>query len=122
MKRWQGWCCGTLLALGLLGCGPDDGDVRGELEVVPASTVLVGEHEESVILTVVVGEGTEAIVYPLEWSVSNPAIGRIVSQSADKAVYAIYRAVEAGNAITVRDQIGREGIALVSWKPNEDTD
>lgn len=117
MKRFGLLCSGLLLALGLLGCGPDDGDVRGDLEVVPAATWLVGEHEGSVILTAVVGEGIEANAYPLEWTVKNPTIGYIASQSADKAVYMMYRPIMAGNAITVRDQLGREGIALVSWKP-----
>lgn len=119
MKRFGLLCAGLLLALGLAGCEPDDDDVRGELEVEPASTWLEGE-EGSVMLTASVGEETEPIVYPLEWSVSNPSVGRIVSQSADRAVYAYDRPVEVLNVVTVRDQLGREGIAMVGWKPEDD--
>ncbi len=118
MNRFGRWCAGLLLALGMVGCEASNDDMRGELEVEPASTWLEGE-EGSVMLTAVVGKDIEPIVYPLEWSVSNPSVGRIVSQSADKAVYAYYHPVEVMNVVTVRDQLGRKGIAMVVWKPGE---
>lgn len=119
MKRFGLLCAGLLLALGLAGCEPDDDDVRGELEVVPSDTDLTG-GTKGIVLTAVVGEDTNPIIYPLEWSVAYPYIGDVVAQSAASAVYLHTSPYAGGNVITVRDQIGREGIAVVNWEPDEE--
>jgi hypothetical protein len=101
------------------GCEPSDDDVRGELDVTPAATILTGD-ERTVILTAhVVSEGTtpEPIIYPLEWSVTVPADGHVAAQSAAKAVYTHTGRRSGSNVILVRDQLGREGLASVSWEP-----
>lgn len=50
--------------------------------------------------------------YPLEWSVSNPAMGTIIRSSGDTALYRM-NAVSGHQVITVRDQYGNEGYASV---------
>jgi hypothetical protein len=103
------------------GCEPDDDEVRGELPVTPATTTLT-DDEKTVILTADVtvnGVDPEPIVYPLEWSVSDPTVGSVAAQSAYSAVYTqIYAGTNAtSNIITVRDGLAREGLATVYWEP-----
>jgi hypothetical protein len=114
--------CGCLAVGALLitiGCEPDDDDVRGELPVTPATTTLTGD-EKTVILTADVtvgGADPEPIVYPLEWSVSDPSVGSVAAQSANSAVYTHVSEENSANIITVRDQLAREGLATVYWEP-----
>ncbi|MGI6496561.1 MAG: hypothetical protein ACOX5G_10840 [Kiritimatiellia bacterium] len=110
-----------LLPLALLfsGCEPGEDDVRGELPVTPASTTLGGD-QDTVILTADVSAGgadPDPIVYPLKWSVSNPAAGRIDAQSANSAVYTHVIRKTSSNVITVRDGLARKGVATVHWSP-----
>jgi len=101
----------------LSGCEPGDDEVRGEIPVTPASTTLSGD-EKTVILTADLSVGDadpEPIVYPLEWSVSDPAMGRIVAQSGNKASYTHTSQGTGANTIVVRDQMAREGLATVFW-------
>jgi PBP1b-binding outer membrane lipoprotein LpoB len=119
MKRYR--LVLLLLPLMLLcaGCEPDDDEVRGELEVTPATTTLTGD-EKTVILTADVtvdGADPEPIVYPLEWSVSAPSVGSVAAQSANSAVYTHVSEENSANIITVRDQLAREGLATVYWEP-----
>jgi hypothetical protein len=118
MKRLGRTCAGLLLALGLVGCEPDDGEVRGELEVTPSDSDLTG-GTKGVVLTAEVGDGAEPIVYPLEWSVAFAHVGRIASQSANKAAYLHISTNAGGNVVSVRDRLGREGLAVVNWEPAE---
>jgi PBP1b-binding outer membrane lipoprotein LpoB len=112
-----------LLPLTLLfaGCEPDDDEVRGELPVTPAAATLTGD-EKTVTLTADVtvdGADPEPIVYPLEWSVSDPGVGRVAAQSANSAVYVqSHPGTRAtSNIIMVRDGLAREGLATVYWEP-----
>lgn len=119
MKRFGRLFAGLLLALGLAGCEPDDDDVLGELEVTPANTDLTGVTK-GIVLTAVVGDNADPSIYPLEWSVAYPFVGHVVAQSAASAAY-LHTSPRAGeNVITVRDQLGREGIAVVNWEPEEE--
>ncbi len=119
-KRGLGIPLFMLTACLLAGCEPSDDEVRGELDVSPSSTSLEGETK-SVILTADVSTGgattPEVIVYPLNWSVDAADVGEITSQSADKAVYTHVSTNAGSNVITVRDQLGREGLATVHWQP-----
>ncbi len=119
MKRYFAMLLFLPLILLVTGCEPDDDDVRGELPVTPATTTLTGE-EKTVILTAdVTVDGTdhESIVYPLEWSVSDPAAGSIAAQSANSAVYTHLSEQSSINIVTVRDQLAREGLATIVWEP-----
>jgi len=113
----------TILPVVLLcsGCEPSADDVRGELEVTPATTTLTGD-EKMVILTANVagnGDAPESIVYPLKWTVSDPTVGHVAVQSANSAVYTqTYSGTHATTTIiTVRDGLAREGLATVLWQP-----
>lgn len=119
MKRFGRLGAGLLLALGLLGCEADDDDVRGELKIVPSATDLSGVTK-GLVLTAVVGENADPTIYPLEWGVAYPYVGHVVAQSADSAAYLHTSPYAGGNVITVRDQIGREGVAVVNWEPDEE--
>ena len=110
---------GVLLALGLLGCEASDDDVRGELDVLPTDTDLTGVTK-GIVLTAVVGDTADPSLYPLEWSVAYPYVGHVIAQSANSAAYLHTSPHAGGNAITVRDQLGREGIAVVNWEPEEE--
>ena len=60
----------------------------------------------------------DRLYYPLEWSVSNPDIGMIISQSGSSAVFQTYRGRLGSTAITCRDQSEREGMATVTLVPS----
>ena len=58
------------------------------------------------------------ILLPLEWSVANPALGRIMASGGYSAVYESY-GPRGQNYVTVRDQAGREGIAAIEQRWHE---
>ena len=58
------------------------------------------------------------ILMPLEWSVANPAMGRIMAAGGYSAVYESY-GPRGQNYVAVRDQAGREGIAAVEQRWHE---
>ena len=60
------------------------------------------------------------ILLPLEWSVANPAMGRIMAVGGYSAVYESY-GPRGQNYVAVRDQAGREGIAAIEqrWHEND---
>ena len=125
MKNWKNSCCLlVVVAAGLwcVGCEKSDDNTRGSISVYPSSVWLTGVTN-AVTLTadVSIGMGQtgtiESIAFPLEWSVENPEMGHIVSHSGSQAVYAHTYGWAGGNAITVKDGYGREGIAVVSWQP-----
>lgn len=60
------------------------------------------------------------ILLPLEWSVANPALGRIMAVGGYSAVYESY-GPRGQNYVSVRDQAGREGIAAIEqrWHEND---
>jgi len=80
------------------------------LNVYPVNSGM-GTNVTTVSLSVV--SSTKEIVFPLEWSVSNPALGSITSTSGYSAVYT-RTAVNGMNNITVRDQNWTEGKATVN--------
>ena len=87
------------------------------IEVTPATTDLVGE--DSVLLTAAAANDIELLL-PLTWSVENPTLGRIVSSAGLSAVYESTNA-EGSSAVTVTDQIGRDGLAIIRQTPPAET-
>lgn len=99
------------------GCETNSDATYGELPVSPSSTTLEG-REKSVLLTADISyheRNPDTIIYPLEWTVDHPDTGRITAQSANSATYTHTSRSTGANTITVRDQTGRRGIALVTW-------
>ena len=56
---------------------------------------------------------TRTLYYPLEWSVSKTGLGTIQQSAGNTAVYVAGK-TEGVNTVTVRDQMGAEGVASVS--------
>ena len=93
----------------ILGCeSTSSGDLA--IQVEPSSTEIAGQG--TVFFTAVV-DTNQNLVLPLEWSVDEPVLGRISESAGLSAVYVSSGAVGA-SAITVRDQSGRDGLAVVN--------
>lgn len=60
------------------------------------------------------------IFLPLEWSVGSPHLGRILSSAGYTAIYESYGG-KGQNVVTVADQIGRAGVAVVNHRLAEQT-
>lgn len=93
------------------GCEKADG-VNG-LALSPASATL-GGTSNAVSMVTFTAQVSGPLALPLEWSVSNPAIGGIVAQSGSNAVYKAKSGAKGDNVITVRDQYDNEGMAVVT--------
>ena len=101
-----------VLAGMIFGCeSTSSGDLA--IQVEPSSAVIAGQG--SVFFTAVV-DTNQNLVLPLEWSVDEPVLGRISESAGLSAVYVSSGAVGA-SAITVRDQSGRDGLAVVNQTP-----
>jgi len=107
-----------LVSVALMGC--ESTERRRSLVVTP-NWGEAGRAGDRVVLTASVLPTEDAsisnqvseLLYPLEWSVSEPANGRIISTAGNTAVY--YADVGAGNnVVTVRDQGDREGLATIN--------
>jgi len=95
----------------VVGCETETTDTGLKVEVTPEENVNGG------FLLTVTGltndESTNSVVYmPLTWTVSNPSIGNIRVQGGYSATYESTGAF-GQNTVTVRDQAGREGLALL---------
>ena len=96
-----------LLTMGMLGC---DSSSSGTNITIEPSSVFLPTEVGSVAFT---ASGSTNLLLPLEWSVSNPELGGILRSEGLTAIYG--STGQAGNnAITVRDQGGREGVAVVT--------
>ncbi len=136
--KWIKTMSAGLAMVGLLGlaagCG-EDAETDTALAVTPASSTVyadgatvfltaydpdqgVYEMRAKVSLDSDVPETSNLnshILLPLEWSVVNPAMGRIMASAGYSAVYESY-GPRGQNYILVRDQGGREGIASVEQR------
>lgn len=65
----------------------------------------------SVVFTALVHD---SLALPLTWSVVNASMGTIVSASGSNATYMAYTGKTGNNVITVQDQYGNKGSAVVT--------
>ncbi len=115
-NRCGNWLClvalfGFISAIGL-GCERVEGD-RGLL-VSPSNARLA--WSEAITFTATLPESADsdrAVLYPLEWSVSDPTMGSLRSAGGDSVVYVAGRRSGA-NSVVVRDQGGAEGVASIT--------
>ncbi len=106
-----------ILALSLLfvvvGCESETTNTG--LTVDPSFTDFVyGSHEGGVFTVTGLPDGANtntAVYMPLIWSVDTPALGTIKTSGGNSASYESFGIVGV-NTITVRDQAGREGLAI----------
>jgi hypothetical protein len=119
MKRWTGICSVLLLLAQVTGC--EDAETGSALSVTPSEAGLTGVGATSYFTAaarVEAGEATnrnEEIIYPLVWSVSNPALGGMMSSAGDSAVYES-NGKKGQNVVFVKDQFGREGLAVINQR------
>lgn len=103
---------GLALTLLFVGCeSSTPGGSEMAITVDPSSATISG-GVQAVVLTASSASQEEDLALPLEWSVSNPALGDFINVGGLSAVY--QSTTDLGsNAITVRDQRGAEGVAVV---------
>lgn len=107
------WIGMTLMvvALGMWsGCENAEG-VNGLAVSPQVATVGGSSNATAVAFTAQV---SSSLALPLEWSVANPSLGTIVSQSGSNAVYKANRGAKGDNIIFVKDQYENEGSAVVT--------
>jgi len=115
--RWV--ACVAVLAAGIVMVGCEDAS-NHSITVTPAASSLdVTEgSQNAVVLTASNGPSntvarTNELLYPLEWSVTEPSLGNISSSGGNSAVYTRTGA-RGSNTIIVRDQGDGEGVAVVT--------
>lgn len=97
-----------LLFSGLTGC--EDTSTVESLTITPDAATTEGV--QSISFVAVAPEDTELLL-PLEWSVVNTSLGRIIETSGAGAVYQSYDEI-GQNVVSVKDPLGREALAVVS--------
>jgi hypothetical protein len=102
---------GGLMVLGGIAGGCDSSSSESGLVVEPSSATIEGKG--SALFSVAGDTNDTSVVFPLNWTVENPALGRIVSQGGNAAVYESFGG-DGNNVVTATDQAGRSGIALVT--------
>ena len=94
------------------GTGCEEADGVGGLSVSPSSSTLGGGSNAAT--QVFTAHVSSSLALPLEWSVSNPGLGSLVSHSGSNAIYVANAGKKGSNVITVRDQYKNEGSAVVT--------
>jgi len=114
-KRGLGIGLVVVLAVVLLaGTGCEKTTTGKTLAVTPAASEI--GPGQAVALTAAIPQADREkrqIYYPLEWAVSNGALGSIRDAAGDTAVY-VAGDSEGVNTVTVRDQAGAEGVASIA--------
>lgn len=80
--------------------------------VSPGSVTLGGSNATSAVIFS--AQVKSPLAMPLAWSVANTTLGNIVSQSGSNATYRASPGHKGDNVVTVRDQYGNEGSAVVT--------
>lgn len=110
----------ALLAAGALlwtGCERSSSEDR-EITLTPATSELANNKNRIITFKASMGavstnDVATGLFYPLEWRVSNPVLGVILSSTGNQAIYQSAKSVEGVNIVTCRDQGGNEGSAVV---------
>ena len=114
---------GAILMAGLTACEDTE---RGTAIVVTPDTSTLYIANATVVLTAAPAEDpalstneVDVLFLPLEWSVSDPSLGGIVSSGGYSAVYASTGRV-GQQSIRVKDQGGSDGVAVVYQRPKSE--
>lgn len=103
-------CLCVMLSVFLL-CGCEDSDGTSGLTVSPSAVTLSGSS--NTVTFTVSSNSLRELSYPLEWSVQNASLGRILASAGNSAVY--YSSGAGGvNIVMVQDQYEAEGLATVT--------
>jgi hypothetical protein len=119
---WYRFMAVIFASVVLLGC--EETQEQRELTVTPNAAAL-SQAGDRVVLTASVPDVSAAVtnspsglLYPLEWRVTDPVMGRIISTTANVAVYQCDIAGGV-NLVIVRDRSDREGLANINWDDPE---
>jgi hypothetical protein len=114
---WYRFMAVIFASVVLLGC--EETQQRRVLSVTP-NTAELSRAGDRVTLTASVPDVSAAatntvsgLLYPLAWSVTDPTMGRIVSSTANAAVYEC-TVTDGENIVVVRDEGDREGLATIN--------
>jgi hypothetical protein len=91
------------------GCDSNSGS-ESIIAVTPASATLSGEGSTATFTAS--GSTNMTMVLPLEWTVSDASLGRILDSAGVTAVYESFGGA-GNNTIHVRDKADAEGFALI---------
>jgi len=99
--------------------GCEDADTTASLIIEPSFVDLTGTlvTNQDATVTFAVTDGLRALSLPLEWSVSDKALGSIAFAGGNTAVYRPVTSPATAhgfNAILVEDQYGAQGMASVA--------
>lgn len=82
--------------------------------VSPASVTIGSGASNTTSAVVFSAQVSGDLALPLKWRVANAALGNVVSASASNATYYANAGAVGANVITVTDQYGNEGSAIVT--------
>jgi len=101
----------AMAALIWTGCESAGG--TGGIGLTPSSVTLGGSSSNATSVVVFSAQVNGALALPLEWRVSNSDLGNILSYSGSNATYRANTGKTGENVVTVTDQYGNEGSAVV---------
>jgi hypothetical protein len=81
---------------------------------ISPSSYTIGGSSSNASAVVFTAQVNGPLALPLAWSVSNPALGTIISSSGSNATYKANSGKKGDNIVTVRDQYDSEGSAVVT--------
>ena len=109
-KRWIAASAGILAVAWLL-AGCEGSSTNRGITLSPSSVALTN-RTGAVTFTAAAVDTNQTLFLPLEWQVSDPSLGRIVSSFGITAVYEGFGG-QGNNTVIVKDQSDSEGVALV---------
>lgn len=104
----------AFVVLSVFGLGCERTETDRGLMVSPSNARIV--RDEAITFVAMLPEsadGNREIMYPLEWSVSDPSMGTLRSAAGDAVVYVAARR-SGPNSVMVRDQSGAKGVAAIT--------
>lgn len=116
--KWVSVMVVMMVMAALIWTGCESAEGTSGIGVYPSSVTVGGTSSNTsqtvVFMADVTGSGNLAL--PLSWRVSNAELGTIVSASGSNATYRANEGRRGDNVITVTDQYGNDGSAIVMQK------
>ena len=81
---------------------------------ISPAAVSLGASSNAISAVVFSAQVKSPLALPLAWRVSNTGLGNIISSSGSNATYSANSGRTGDNIVTVRDQYGNEGSAVVN--------
>jgi len=94
--------------------GCENAGGTGGVGLSPSSVTLGSGSSNTTSAVVFTAQISGSLAFPLAWRVSNSALGNIISASGSNATYQANAGKTGDNVVTVTDQYGNEGSAVVT--------